>query len=640
MDRNQIIGILLIAAILIVTSIITSPSKEEIEKARREKVKQDSIAQAEREKDIVKNQQLADQEGKAINKTQIVAADSLESDTATSHKIKASLGAFGESGVGTNKFITLENDLIKLTLSTKGGRPYAVEMKNYTRYDSLPVVLFNGDENNFGLTFFADNRKISTNDLFFTLTGKDSVVIAERDRKSVSLRLYAGDKRYIEYIYSLEPEKFLVNFEMNFVGLDQLVSKTMGTIDLNWYMKALSIEKGKDWEDQSSGVYFKHHLDEVDWLSETSSKDQKSIPTKIKWIAFKQQFFASIFIANDAFLNGKIEHKKIENDPNFLKEFNAFISLPYKGESRETYSFTFFYGPTQYKILNKVMLAEDEDLNLTRLIPLGWGIFGWINKYAIIPLFNWLGGFISNYGLLILIMTIIIKLVLFPLTYKSYVSSAKMRVLKPQIDELNAKIPKEKAMERQQAAMALYKKAGVNPMGGCLPMLLQFPILIAMFRFFPASIELRQKPFLWTDDLSSYDSILDLPFTIPFYGDHVSLFTLLMAVSMILSTKISSYQMQGTTQMPGMQLMIWMMPVMMLFWFNSYSSGLSYYYFLTNIITVGQTLIIRRFVDDEEVLRKLNENKKKPVTKSKFQQRLEDMAKQRELQQKKSKGKK
>jgi YidC/Oxa1 family membrane protein insertase len=263
----------------------------------------------------------------------------------------------------------------------------------------------------------------------------------------------------------------------------------------------------------------------------------------------------------------------------------------------------------------------------------------WINRFAIIPIFNWLGSFISNFGIVILLLTIILKLVLFPLTYKSYVSSAKMRVLKPQIDEINAKIPKEKAMERQQATMALYRKVGVNPMGGCLPMLLQFPILIAMYRFFPASIELRQKAFLWTNDLSSYDSIWNLPFNIPMYGNHVSLFTILMAISMIFSTKISSNQMQGANaQMPGMKMMMYMMPVMMLVWFNQYSSGLSYYYFLTNIITIGQTLIIRRFVDDEAVLKKISENKKKPVTKSKFQQRLEEMAKQRSQQ--KTRGKK
>jgi YidC/Oxa1 family membrane protein insertase len=630
MDRNQIIGILLIAGILIGYSILSSPSKEEAEVARKEQMRQDSIAKIEQAKELENNKKLASQENSAINKAQIGPVDSLVNDTSAVNKLKQSLGAFGESGVGENKFISLENDRIKFTISTKGGRPYSVELKNYTRFDSLPVILFEGDRNIFGMNFFAENRKISTNDLFFTPLDKDSVIIVNNDKRSVRLRLYAGEKRYIEYVYSLNNGEYLVGFDINFVGIDQLLPKSTGSIDMNWYVDAPGIEKGKSWEDQNTGIFFKHYQDEVDWLSETSSQDDKSIPTKIKWIAFKQQFFSSILIANDAILNGKFEQKKLENDPKYLKQFNAFFSIPFEGKERESYSFTFYYGPNQYKILNRIHIKEEDDLKLTKLIPLGWGIFGWINKFAIIPLFNWLGNFISNYGILILVMTLIIKLILFPLTYKSYASSAKMRVLKPQIDEINAKIPKDKAMERQQATMALYKKAGVNPMGGCLPMLLQFPILIAMYRFFPASIELRQKPFLWTDDLSSYDSILNLPFEIPFYGDHVSLFTLLMAVSMIFSTKISSSQMQGANaQMPGMKTMMYMMPVMMLLWFNNYSSGLSYYYFLTNIFTVGQTLLIQRFINDEEVLKKLNENKKKPTKKSKFQQRLEDMTKQR-----------
>ena len=636
MDRNQIIGILLIAGILIGYSIFTSPSKEELEKARMERIKQDSIAKIEQEKTIQNTKEIINQENTAINKAQIVQADSTLSDTSANEKLRQSLGSFGESAIGKNQFITLENDLIKLTISTKGGRPYSVEMKNYTRFDSLPVVLFNGDENIFGINFFAENRKISTNELFFIPQVNDSVIIAKESKRSISLRLNAGPDKFIEYVYSIEPGKFLVDFDINFVGINKLVSQTTGSMDMNWFVNSPGIEKGKDWENQNTGIYFKHLLDEVDWLSETSDKDSEAVPTKLKWIAFKQQFFASIIIAKDALLNGKLEQQKVETDPLYLKRFNAFFSIPFQGKERETVSFAFYYGPNQYKVLNNVQLKEDEELNLTRLIPLGWGIFGWINKFAIIPIFNWLGGFISNYGLLILIMTIILKLVLFPLTYKSYVSSAKMRVLKPQIEEINAKIPKDKAMERQQATMALYRKAGVNPLGGCLPMLLQFPILIAMYRFFPASIELRQKPFLWTDDLSSYDSILDLPFTIPFYGDHVSLFTLLMAVSMIFTTKMSSQQMQGANaQMPGMKTMMYLMPVMMVLWFNNYSSGLSYYYFLTNIITIAQTLIIQRFVDDEEVLRKLNENKKKPVKKSRFQERLEQMAKQRTQQSRK-----
>jgi YidC/Oxa1 family membrane protein insertase len=642
MDRNQVIGIVLIAAILIGYSIFSSPSKEEIEAVKTEESMNDTSKTAGQEKDTIDLTQLTNQKNQTVIKTKSETSDTLLNDTT----LKQQFGPFYESATGHNKFITLENDLIKLTISTKGGKPYSVQLKNYIRFDSLPVILFDGDKNNFGLNFNLNIQhklySVPTNELFFTTMDKDSIVIVQSGKKSVKLRLYAGDNTYIEYTYSLEPQKYLVDFDINLVGLNRFVSLNEGPIKMNWNVEAPAIEKGKAWEDQYTGIYFKHLYGDVDYLSETSSKDEESVSTSIKWIAFKQQFFASILIAKDSIKGVKIDQLKIESDPAFLKQFNASFSIPFNGKDNETVSFAIYYGPNQYKILNNIHVKKDDELQLTKLIPLGWGIFGWINKFAIIPLFNWLGGFISNFGLLILLMTIIIKAVLFPLTFKSYISSAKMRVLKPQIDEINAKIPKDKALERQQSTMALYKKAGVNPMGGCIPMLLQFPILIAMYRFFPASIELRQKAFLWTNDLSSYDSIFSWTTNIPlissFYGNHVSLFTLLMAISMIFSTKMAGNQMQGSNpQMPGMKMMIYMMPVMMILWFNNYSSGLSYYYFLTNIITIAQTLIIRRFVDDEEVLMKLNENKKKPVVKSKFQQRLEEMTKQRTQQKPKRK---
>ncbi len=629
MDRNQIIGILLIAVILIGYSIYTKPSKEQLEVQRQEQIVQDSLHKVQLESEKQKAAELANTENQVINGTQIGPADTNQIDSVKMGKIKETFGSFGESAIGKGKFITFENDLIKMTISTKGGRPYSVQLKKYKKFDSSPLILFDGEETVFGMNFFAENRKIATNDLFFEVEGSDSVVDASAQKKTLKLKLHAGDGKYIEYIYSLEPGKYLVDFDIHFVGMDQLIAKNTNFLDMNWYVKAPGLEKGKDWENQNSHMFYKYFEDEVGELS-VSGNDDEVLTTKVKWIAFKQQFFSSVIIAKTAMLNGKVVQKKMDNEPHYLKEFNAFFSIPFEGSSDEKFSFALFYGPNQYKILNNIHVEKGDKLDLTKMIPLGWTIFGWINRFAIIPLFNWLGSFISSFGLIILLMTIIIKLVLFPLTYKSYVSSAKMRVLKPEIDAINEKISKDKAMERQQATMALYKKAGVNPMGGCLPMLVQFPFLIAMYRFFPASIELRQKAFLWTTDLSSYDSILDLPFKIPFYGDHVSLFTLLMAVSIILSTKISgAQQMQGSSQMPGMKMMLYMMPVMMLLWFNNYSSGLSYYYFLSNIITVGQTLVIRRFVDDEAVLRKLNENKKKPKSKSNFQERLEKMAQQR-----------
>ena len=630
MDRNQVIGIVLIAAILIGYTVFTAPSKEEIEAAKQEQAKQDSINRVKEEQAKQKAVEIAEMENDSVNKVQFLATDSTISDSTRIGQLKERFAAFGESAVGENEFISIENELLKLTISTKGGRPYSVQLKNYQTHDSLPLILFDGNETEFGMTFFAENRKISTNEFFFENRSSTSEIKASKSKESLTLRLNAGEGRYIEYVYTIFPESYLLDFDVRFVGMDQLISKNNSYIDLNWYVNMPGLEKGKDWENQNSGIYYKHYQDEVDWLSETGS-DNENISTKVKWIAFKQQFFASIILAKDAFLNAKLEQTMNETDPEYLKECSAYFSIPFDGKKEETIGLALYYGPNQYKILNNIHLAEGDDLNLKRMLPLGWGIFGWINRFAIIPIFNWLGGFVSNYGLLILLMTLIIKVFLFPLTYKSYKSSAKMRVLKPQIDEINKKIPKDKAMERQQATMALYRKAGVNPMGGCLPMLIQFPFLIAMYRFFPASIELRQKAFLWTDDLSSYDSILDLPFTIPMYGDHISLFTLLMAVSIVVSTKINGAQMQtGSAQMPGMKMMMWMMPVMMLLWFNNFSSGLSYYYFLSNVITIGQTLLIRRFVDDEAVLQKLNENKKKPKKKSKFQERLEQAAKQRQ----------
>jgi len=632
MDRNQITGIILIAVILIGYSYFTKPTKEQIEKARQEKLHQDSIKRAqelkEKEKEAAEfKQQVTD----SLNTEKPVVTDTTNLDSATVKKLNESLGSFGNAAVGKQEFYILENENIKLKISTKGGRPYSVEMKKYKKYDSTKLILFDGNENIFGMNFFSENRKISTNDLFFRAVNTEKKLDASKTEQKAVFRLYAGENQYIEYSYTLKPESYLVDFDIRFVGMENIISKNLGFIDFNWHSDIPSLEKGWSWENRYTELYWKYYQDEVDYLSATAELDEKAITTRIRWIAFKQQFFSSVLIAKQPMLSAKLRSEIYPENDKHLKRFDANISLEYNGGSNEKLEFVLFYGPNKHSILKSINVVEDEDLDLTKLLPLGWTLFRVINEWAIIPLFDFLGRYISSYGLVILIMTLIIKLVLFPFTYKSYVSSAKMRVLKPQIDEINKKIPKEKSMERQQATMALYRKAGVNPMGGCLPMLFQFPILLAMFYFFPSSIELRQQSFLWAHDLSSYDSIMTLPFTIPFYGDHVSLFTLLMAVSMIFSTKMNSSQMQGSSeQMPGMKMMTYMMPVMMLLWFNQYSAGLSYYYFLSNIITIGQTIIIRRYVDDEQVLKKLNENKKKPKKKSKFQSRLDEMAKQQQ----------
>lgn len=619
MDRNSIIGLLIIGAILVAYSIFTSPTQEQIEKTNREK---DSIAK-------IEDQLRLEQEkinAEAINANPILTEmDSTLNDSVKNEQIKQQFGSFADAAIGENAFYTIENELLEIKISSKGGRPYSVRLKEYKTHDSLPLLLFNGDSTILGLDFFAQNRTISTNELFFT-SDNNLPVKVEGSPKSLSMKLMVGDNKYIEYLYTLSPNSYLVDFNINFVGMKDIIANNNNYLSLKWDMFAPRQEKGKKFENQYTTIYYKFLEDEVDYLSEMSDGEEE-LRTKLKWIAFKQQFFASILVAENGFLNAYIKSDQSSiTSEDFLKHFTADISIPYNGTDNESFPMHFYFGPNHYNTLSEY------DLDFEELVPLGWGIFGWVNRFLVIPVFNWLGSFISSYGIIILLLTIIIKLILFPMTYKSYMSTAKMRVLKPQIDEINAKIPKEKTMERQQATMALYKKAGVNPMGGCLPMLLQFPILIALFRFFPASIELRQQSFLWADDLSAYDSIATLPFEIPFYGDHVSLFTLLMTISTLIYTRMQNQMQAGSAQMPGMKFMMYMMPVMFLFWFNSYASGLSYYYFIANMMTFGQMALIRKFVDDDAVLSKLEESKKKPVKKSKFAERLEKMAKERGYQ--------
>lgn len=611
MDRNSIIGIALIAVILVIYGIVSTPSKEELEKSRAIK---DSIEQVAKQKIIEEEKIIAEAE----NTKQTIETDTVLSDSVMNQKLISQFGAFSNAATGNNEFITIKNNKVSVTVSTLGGRPYTVELLEYKRFDSTQLILFNGDSTIFGLNFFAQNRNISTNNMFF-------VPHTVRENE-LSLRLYADSSRYIEYHYLLENDSNMMKFNINFVGINDLISDNSNYMSLKWNINAPRQEKGAQFENSYTTIYWKYNEDEVDYLSETSD-DKENIRTKVKWIAFKQHFFSSILIADDAFLSADIISTNLNNHNNYLKNFNADISLPFEFKKQYSIPLKFYFGPNKYNTLAE----QGENLELERVVPLGWSFFlmQWINRFAVIPVFNFLENYISNYGIIILILTILLKLVLFPLTYKSYLSTAKMRVLKPQVDEINAKIPKEKTMERQQATMAMYRKAGVNPMGGCLPMLLQFPILIALFRFFPASFELRQQSFLWADDLSSYDSVLNLPFEIPFYGDHVSLFTLLMTISTLIYTHMQNKMNPSSTSMPGMKFMMYMMPVMFLFWFNSYASGLSYYYFLANIMTFGQMALIRKFVDDKAVLAKLKEIQKKPKKKSSFQEKLEKMARER-----------
>ncbi|MFP4061049.1 MAG: membrane protein insertase YidC, partial [Bacteroidales bacterium] len=530
---------------------------------------------------------------------------------------------------GDTQFITLENELLVMKVSTRGGSPYSVELKNYKTHDEKPLILFSGDSTILSLDFFAQNRSINTRNLFFTPLHDESYVLADDKPRTLTMRLAVSKDRYIDYNYTIYPDQYKIDFDIVFVGLDDILARNTQLIDLKWEMYMPQQEKGRENEDNYSSIYYKFYQGDVDNFRLRSNKNEESeeLTTDVRWIAYKDQFFSSVLIADESFVNAIVQTEKIPEPSPYFRKFSSQIAIPYQSQPNESMGMAFYFGPNHYNTLRKF------DIELESLVELGGWIIKWINRFVIIPIFNFLNNYISNYGIIILLLTIIIKMALLPLTYKSYISMAKMRVLKPQIDEINAKIPKEKAMERQQATMALYKKAGVNPMGGCLPMLLQMPILFAMFRFFPTSIELRQESFLWAHDLSTYDSIVEwsgnIPLITEYFGNHLSLFTLLMTISTILTMKLNNQTTASTTQMPGMKTMMYMMPVMFMFILNKFSAALTYYYFLANLITFGQNMLFKRFVDDKKIMKKISENKKKPVKKSKFQERLEQAAKQK-----------
>lgn len=615
MDKNTIIGLVIIFLILIGFSYFTRPDQEQVEAMRR---KQDSIM-------------LADQRRMEL------AAQQQKEDL----KVSSDSGAIRRDSVffQTNlqdRTITLENSKVKLNISTRGGRIDYVDLKEYRTHDSLPLILWRPAESALGLNFYALNQQINTEKFLFEASTAENILNASDKEQTLSMRLYADSSKtkYIEYLYKLSPDSYTTDFSIITYNMGDVIASNSSFLTLYWGVNMPQLEKSKDFENRYTGIYYKFYEDNVENMSLTSDEEE-TLPTKVQWIDFKQQFFSSILITETP-LSDVLLTSKISTKVGYLKDAYAEIPLPYNGKTNEQYNMKFFFGPNSYPVLK----AYGKDMDLPDVIDMGWKWISWFNKYFVIPIFNFLENNITlNYGIIILLLTLIIKIILFPLTYKSYLSQAKMRVLKPQIDELTKKYPA--AMERQQATMKLYKQAGVNPMGGCLPMLLQFPILIALFYFFPGAIELRQQSFLWATDLASYDSIATLPFTIPFYGNHVSLFCLLMTATNIIYMVMNNKNQPQNDQMKGMQTMMYIMPVMFLFIFNSYSSGLSYYYFIATLITILQTWIIRKFVDDQKLLKQIELAKTKPVKKSGFQQRLENMQKmQQQRIREQQKGKK
>ena len=543
---------------------------------------------------------------------------------------------------------TVENDVMSVRFSTRGGQVTGVTLKDYRKYaprkeEGRPVEMMDPETAQFGMTFYVKNglNNVDVNTLDYVFDAAPVETAADGSR-IVVMRLPVSGDASLEYRYTIHnttaPERdYLVDFDVRLVNMAaEMANQTQIRID--WAASTYQNEKGFKNENMYTTVAYRFPGDSsVEELSMSEEERSKEVTTSVNWVAFKQQFFSSVFIAPENVSYANMGFTTAQPGSGYVKNFRAQMTVPYTADT-EGYDFAFYYGPNKYSILKKVTATEGDDLYMERLIPLGWGIFGWVNRWFVIPVFDFLRNYIPSFGIVILILAVLIRLIISPMTYKSYVSMAKMRLIKPQVDELAKKYPKqEDAMKRQQATMELYKKAGINPMGGCIPLLIQMPILIAVFRFFPASIELRDQPFLWADDLSSYDSILNLPFSIPFYGDHISLFALLMAASMFFYSYYNYQQTASTqTQMPGMKfMMVYLMPVMLLLWFNSYASGLCYYYLLSNLLTIGQTLVIRRMVDDSKIqaIMQANAARKSNGKKSKFQQRYEELMRQQEAAQ-------
>ena len=538
---------------------------------------------------------------------------------------------------------TVENDVMKVLFSTRGGQIKGVTLKDYDRYASeSPVELFDPASAEFALTFYLRNglhaADINTSEYVFRA---EPVRTSADGTHSVVMRLPVGEGAWLEYEYLIHNERtpqrdYLVDFNVRMVNMAPVMAD-QSSIGIEWSNVSYQNERGFKNENMYTTVAYRFPgASSIEELGMSEESKSENVDEPVDWVAFKQQFFSSVFIAPQHVSHAVLKFDTERPGSGCMKRFSAAMSVPYTAQT-QGYDFAFYFGPNKYSILRKVEVGG-ERLSLERLIPLGWGIFGWINRWCVIPVFDFLRNYIGSFGVIILILAVLIRLVISPMTYKSYVSMAKMRLIKPQVDELNKKYPRqEDAMKRQQATMELYKKAGINPMGGCIPMLIQMPILIAVFRFLPASIELRGQSFLWSHDLSSYDSIFDLPFSIPFYGDHVSLFALLMCLS---TFAYSYYNYQQTAssqpQMAGMKfMMLYMMPLMLLFWFNDYASGLCFYYLVSNLLTIGQTLVIRRMVDDSKIQAIMDANaaKKSKGKKSKFQQRYEELLRQQEAQQ-------
>lgn len=629
LDLNSIIGFILIVGILFWIMFQNKPSEATIaaDKAKKELVAKEALAK------------------EAATKTVATAAAIVPGDSTQMAQLQKTLGNFAYSASlpsAKESFTTVENEFVKLKIANKGGYIVEATLKNFEKFKKgsgqlVELIKDNNSDLNIQL-LTSDNRTLNTKDLFFepTLTkvGVDQIL---------SMKLKAGANEFLEYKYILKPNDYMVGFDIHSQGLNKVLN-TAKPLDLEWNLKTFRTEKSIAYEDRYTLLNYEYGDEKINNVSGTGKDVQEETPEKVKFIAFKQHFFSTILLTDTPFAKTTLKSHKLvvdeKVDTTFIKQFNANVPLAFTNGEVD-YKMNWYFGPSDYKTLKAY------DKNLEKIIPLGWGIFGWINKFVFIPLFGFLSSYIA-YGIAIIIFTIIVKIAMSPITYKSFLSQAKMKVLRPEITELGEKFKKD-PMKKQQETMKLYNKAGVNPMAGCIPALIQLPFMYASFQFFPSAFELRQKSFLWADDLSSFDQVVKLPFHVPMYGDHISLFPILAAIAIFFYMKMTSgdQQMAAPQQegMPDMakmmKYMIYISPIMMLIFFNSYGAGLSLYNFISNLITIGIMFVIKNYiVDSDKIHAQIQENKlKEPKKQGKFQKKLQEVMEQAEAQKAKDKKK-
>ena len=630
-DLNSLIGFGLLFLIMLWYFYNNQPTAENIAKQKTEQI-QDSIQ---------RSQQSTPQNNTTQSAIQSVTV--IPSDSLSAIQAQNKLGVFAYSAslpsAKANETV-IENELVRIKVSNLGGQITEVLLKKYDTYNKKPLYLIKDQNASFNISFATqDNRNLQTKDLFF-----EPSLTKNGDNQVLSMKLKVSADNFLEYRYELKPDDYMMDFAIRSQGIGSAIN-TSQKINLDWSLKSFRTEKSVKYENQYTDLRYLHN-NEFDDMNAMGDGDEEEVD-KLNWVAFKQQFFTSILLTDEPFEKSKLVLKNLVQDEDvdtvFTKQYLA--SIPLQAKNGElNYNMNMYYGPVDYDILSKY-----EGKQLDRIVSLGWGIFRWINKYMFIPLFGFLSMFIGNYGIAIILLTIVVRIFMSPVVYKSYLSSARMKVLRPEMEEINEKLKgKENAMKRQQETMALQRKAGVSPLSGCIPALIQMPVFFALFRFFPANIDIRHQGFLWADDLSAYDEVLKLPFKIPFYGDHVSLFPILASIAIFFYMQMTQSQQMNMQQpqqegMPDMQKMMKMMmyfsPIMMLFFFNSYASSLSLYYFVSNLLTIGIMLVIKHYIIDEDKIHaQIQENKKKPAKKkSAFRQRLDNAMKQAQVQQEKQK---